>query len=192
MRPNEWLFSTRLEVGSINEKWGLELPENDNYNTLGGYLLDLHQSIPRKGTVIRSQHYLFIVEKTTANRLEEVLVKTINWFKILYSQTHHINCIIMATIERIRQRSGLLIVVVFVALLAFLLGDLFKSGGSKFFGDPNVIGSVNGIELSRQEVSQKMEELRSGNPETYANTSTIQLANFVWTNFLSDAIQVRS
>lgn len=77
VRPNEWLFSTRLEVGSINEKWGLELPENDNYNTLGGYLLDLHQSIPRKGTVIRSKHYLFIVEKTTANRLEEVLVKAI-------------------------------------------------------------------------------------------------------------------
>ena len=94
----------------------------------------------------------------------------------------------MATIERIRQRSGLLIVVVFVALLAFLLGDLFKSGGSKFFGDPNVIGSVNGVELSRQEVSKKMEELRAGNPETYANTSSVQLANFVWNSFLSDAI----
>ena len=78
----------------------------------------------------------------------------------------------MATIERIRQRSGLLIVVVFVALLAFLLGDLFKSGGSKFFGDPNIVGSVNGVELSRQEVSKKMEELRAGNPETYANTSS--------------------
>ena len=94
----------------------------------------------------------------------------------------------MATIERIRQRSGLLIVVVFVALLAFLLGDLFQSGGSTFFGDPNVIGSVNGVELSRQEVSKKMEELRAGNPETYANTSSVQLANFVWTNFMSDAI----
>jgi parvulin-like peptidyl-prolyl isomerase len=94
----------------------------------------------------------------------------------------------MATIERIRQRSGLLIVVVFVALLAFLLGDLFKSGGSKFFGDPNIVGSVNGVELSRQEVSKKMEELRAGNPETYANTSSVQLANFVWTNFMSDAI----
>lgn len=46
----------------------------------------------------------------------------------------------MATIERIRQRSGLLIVVVFVALMAFLLGDLFQSGGSRFFGDPNVVG----------------------------------------------------
>ena len=94
----------------------------------------------------------------------------------------------MATIERIRQRSGLLIVVVFVALLAFLLGDLFQSGGSTFFGDPNVIGSVNGVKLSRQEVTKKMEELRAGNPETYANTSSIQLANFVWTNFMSDAI----
>ena len=38
------------------------------------------------------------------------------------------------------------------------------------------------------EVSKKMEELRTGNPETYANSSSIQLANFVWTNFMSDAI----
>ena len=76
----------------------------------------------------------------------------------------------MATIERIRQRSGLLIVVVFVALMAFLLGDLFQSGGSRFFGDPNVVGSVNGVELSRMEMSQKIEELRTGNPETYANS----------------------
>ncbi len=76
----------------------------------------------------------------------------------------------MATIERIRQRSGLLIVVVFVALMAFLLGDLFQSGGSRYFADPNVVGSVNGDELSRMEMSQKIEELRTGNPETYANS----------------------
>ena len=94
----------------------------------------------------------------------------------------------MATIERIRQRSGLLIVVVFVALMAFLLGDLFQSGGSRFFGDPNVVGSVNGVELSRMEMSQKIEELRTGNPESYANSTSIQLANFVWNSFMSDAI----
>ena len=94
----------------------------------------------------------------------------------------------MATIERIRQRSGLLIVVVFVALMAFLLGDLFQSGGSRFFGDPNVVGSVNGVELTRMEMSQKIEELRTGNPESYANSSSIQLANFVWNSFMSDAI----
>ena len=77
VRPNEWLFSTRLEVGDINEKWGLSIPESENYNTLGGYILDVHQSIPTKGTVVRSDQYLFIVEKTTSNRLEEVLVKAI-------------------------------------------------------------------------------------------------------------------
>ncbi|HCP41342.1 MAG TPA: hypothetical protein DIT65_06065, partial [Cryomorphaceae bacterium] len=77
VRPNEWLFSTRLEVGDINEKWGLSIPESENYNTLGGYILDVYQSIPTKGTVVRSDQYLFIVEKTTFNRLEEVLVKAI-------------------------------------------------------------------------------------------------------------------
>jgi parvulin-like peptidyl-prolyl isomerase len=94
----------------------------------------------------------------------------------------------MATIERIRQRSGLLIVIVFVALMAFVLGDLFRSGGSKLFGDPNVVGSVNGRDVSRQELSQKMEELRAGNPDQYSNSSSIQLANFVWNAILSDEV----
>ena len=94
----------------------------------------------------------------------------------------------MATIQRIRQRSGLLVVVVFVALIAFLLGDLFRSGGSKFFGDPNIIGTVNGRDITRLELSQGMEELRSGNPEQYANTSSIQLANFVWNNIVTEEL----
>jgi parvulin-like peptidyl-prolyl isomerase len=94
----------------------------------------------------------------------------------------------MATIQRIRQRSGLLVVVVFVALIAFLLGDLFRSGGSKFFGDPNIIGTVNDRDITRQELSQGMEELRAGNPEQYANTSSIQLANFVWNNIVTEEL----
>lgn len=75
VKEGEWLFSARLEVSDINEKWGLELPESDNYNTLGGYILDLYQSLPEKGTVVRSDDYLFVVQKTRSNRLEEVLVK---------------------------------------------------------------------------------------------------------------------
>jgi parvulin-like peptidyl-prolyl isomerase len=78
--------------------------------------------------------------------------------------------------------------VVFVALIAFLLGDLFRSGGSKFFGDPNIIGTVNGRDITRQELSQGMEELRAGNPEQYANTSSIQLANFVWNNIVTEEL----
>ena len=33
-------------------KNGIAIPESDNYNTLGGYILDLYESIPVKGTVI--------------------------------------------------------------------------------------------------------------------------------------------
>ena len=75
INDSEWLFSARLDISDINEKWGLELPQSENYNTLGGYILDLYQSLPEKGTVVRSDQYLFLVQKTKANRLEEVLVK---------------------------------------------------------------------------------------------------------------------
>jgi CBS domain containing-hemolysin-like protein len=75
IKDGEWLFSARLDISDINEKWGLELPQSENYNTLGGYILDLFQSLPEKGTVVRSEQYLFLVQKTKANRLEEVLVK---------------------------------------------------------------------------------------------------------------------
>ena len=74
-KEGEWLFSARLDISDINEKWGLELPQSENYNTLGGYILDLYQSLPDKGTVVRSDQYLFLVQKTKANRMEEVLVK---------------------------------------------------------------------------------------------------------------------
>ena len=73
----EWLFSARIEVSDINEKWGLNIPENENYNTLGGYVLDVFQSLPEKGTVVRTEDYLLIIQKTRSNRLEEVLVKAI-------------------------------------------------------------------------------------------------------------------
>ena len=75
LADGEWLFSARLELSDLNEKWDLDLPESENYNTLGGYLLDLYESIPEKGTVIRTDQFLFVVQKTKSNRLEEVLVR---------------------------------------------------------------------------------------------------------------------
>ena len=75
LADGEWLFSARLELSDINEKWDLDLPESENYITLGGYLLDLYKSIPEKGTVVRTDQFLFVVQKTKSNRLEEVLVR---------------------------------------------------------------------------------------------------------------------
>ena len=75
LADGEWLFSARLELSYLNEKWGLNLPESENYTTLGGYFLDLYESIPEKGTVVRTDQFLFVVQKTKSNRLEEVLVR---------------------------------------------------------------------------------------------------------------------
>lgn len=75
LSDGKWLFSSRIELSYLNEKWGLELPESENYNTLGGYLLDLYESIPEKGTIISTDQFLFVVQKTKSNRLEEVLVR---------------------------------------------------------------------------------------------------------------------
>lgn len=89
----------------------------------------------------------------------------------------------MATIDRIRKRSGLLIVIVFVALMSFVLGDLFRSGGSKFFGDPNVVGTINGRDITRLELTEGIEELKIANPQ-YQEMTSVQLANIVWNNIL--------
>ena len=75
LADGEWRFSAILELTDLNEKGDLDLPESENYNTLGGYLLDLYESIPEKGTVIRTDQFLFVVQKTKSNRLEEVLVR---------------------------------------------------------------------------------------------------------------------
>ena len=61
-------------------KRGLSIPEYENYNTLGGYILDVHQSIPTKGMVVR--RLLIYRRKTTSNRLEEAFGRPFNWLKI--------------------------------------------------------------------------------------------------------------
>ncbi len=73
----EWLFSARLHIEDVNEKWGLDLPESDNYNTLGGLFLDKFQSLPDKGSLVQLERYLLVVKKTKANRIEEILVKSV-------------------------------------------------------------------------------------------------------------------
>lgn len=60
----------------------------------------------------------------------------------------------MAVLSKIRQRTGLLIVVIGFCLLAFLVGDAFQSG--TFDSGSNDIGSVNGTDIQTQEFLQKV------------------------------------
>ena len=79
----------------------------------------------------------------------------------------------MAVLSKIRQRTGLLIVVIGFCLLAFLVGDAFQSG--TFGSDANEIGSVNGTDIPTQEFLQKVamaEKQGQGISNTQAFNST--------------------
>jgi peptidyl-prolyl cis-trans isomerase D len=85
----------------------------------------------------------------------------------------------MATIDRIRKRSGLVIVIVFVSLMAFVLGDAIKAfkGGA----DPSIIGTINGQEITAKEFQDTM--------NTYgSNSGTFQFRNYAWERFVMDNI----
>ncbi|GIZ14275.1 hemolysin family protein [Capnocytophaga catalasegens] len=70
----EYLFSARLEVSYINEKYKLQLPESENYETLGGLIMDFHESIPEKEEEVQVQNYLFLIEEVTDNKILTVRI----------------------------------------------------------------------------------------------------------------------
>lgn len=67
----EFLFSARLEVEYLNEKYDWNLPQGD-YETLGGLILSLTESIPREGQSMVFGPYTFTVESKQENRIDTV------------------------------------------------------------------------------------------------------------------------
>jgi CBS domain containing-hemolysin-like protein len=50
---NEYLFSGRLEISEINEKFHLNLSESDAYDTIAGFILYHHQHFPKLNEIIQ-------------------------------------------------------------------------------------------------------------------------------------------
>lgn len=71
----EYLLSARLEIEKVNEMFGLELPESDDYMTIGGLILHEYQSFPKLNEVISIPPYEFKIIKNTATKIELVRLK---------------------------------------------------------------------------------------------------------------------
>jgi putative hemolysin len=69
---HEYVFSGRLEIDYLNDKYQLDLPESDEYETVAGLIIHFHESIPRVGEVIRAGRYQFTVQQASGNRIEKV------------------------------------------------------------------------------------------------------------------------
>jgi len=70
-----YVFSARLDVDYLNETYKLNLPENENYETLGGMIVSFTEGIPKKDEVIVFQDYTFNILEVSDTKLELVEVK---------------------------------------------------------------------------------------------------------------------
>ena len=68
----EYLFSARLDVAYLNETYKLEIPEEDSYGTLGGFIVDFAKEIPQKGEKINIGNYNFVIEECSNKKIELV------------------------------------------------------------------------------------------------------------------------
>ena len=76
LEDGSYLFSTRLDVEYLNEVYKFQIPENDSYGTLGGFIVDFSKEIPQKGEQITIGKYQFIIEEASNKKIE--LVKMYN------------------------------------------------------------------------------------------------------------------
>ncbi len=65
-------FSTRLEIDYLNEKYDFELPENEQYETLGGMIVFYEGDIPNEGQEITIKNYRFLIEQVSDTKIETV------------------------------------------------------------------------------------------------------------------------
>ena len=72
----QYFISARLETDKVNETLGIELPESDDYKTVGGLILDRYQSFPKLNEVITiDDKYEFKIIKNTKTKIELVKLR---------------------------------------------------------------------------------------------------------------------
>lgn len=74
----EYIISARLEIEKANEMLGLNLPESDEYITVGGLILHEYQSFPKLNEVVRFGHWEFKILQNTTTKIELVKLKVLD------------------------------------------------------------------------------------------------------------------
>lgn len=71
-------FSARLEVDYINETYKLDLPEGENYETIGGLIVDETEEIPKVNDKIFIENFLFTILEVSSTKIDVVALKILN------------------------------------------------------------------------------------------------------------------
>lgn len=73
--PDEYVLSCRLEVKYLNEKYGLEIEESREYDTLAGFIIYNYEGIPSAGETVFVGNLQLKILRTTRSRIELARVK---------------------------------------------------------------------------------------------------------------------
>ena len=74
----EYILSGRLEIDDLNEKYNLKITVDENYETLAGFILFHHESIPKINSVIQISNFQFKILKATNTKIELVNLKILD------------------------------------------------------------------------------------------------------------------
>ena len=75
INDNTYKFSARLEVDYINETYKLNLPENENYETLGGFIVSRTEEIPQKNDELEIENLRFTILEVSNTKIDLVLME---------------------------------------------------------------------------------------------------------------------
>ncbi|GAB7086386.1 hemolysin family protein [Marinifilum fragile] len=78
LSENEFIFSGRLEIDYLNDKYDLNLPESEDFETLNGFILFNHESIPKYNETIRIENFNFKIVEVSNTRVEKIKLTIID------------------------------------------------------------------------------------------------------------------
>lgn len=74
---DSYMFSGRVEITMLNEDFGLNIKESDDYHTLAGYILENLEALPKQGDTFDIGALRFTIKKMSTTRIELVKIEKI-------------------------------------------------------------------------------------------------------------------
>ena len=78
INENEFKLSARLEIDYLNEEYNINIPKEEAYETLGGFIINQTENIPQKGEELYILNYQIIILNVSSSKIEEIYLKILD------------------------------------------------------------------------------------------------------------------
>ncbi len=78
INENEFKLSARLEIDYLNEEYNINIPKEEAYETLGGFIINQTENIPQKGEELYILNYKIIILDVRSSKIEEISLKILD------------------------------------------------------------------------------------------------------------------